>query len=88
MITTSLVTICHHTNLLQYYYVPHAVLFIPVTHFVTRSLYLLISLTYFTHPSTALPFGNHLFILCIYESVSVCYICLCILILDSLTYFT
>ena len=43
--------------------------------FVPGSLYFLIFLTYFTHSSTVLPSDNHLFVFCIYESVSVCYVC-------------
>ena len=53
MITTiSLVIVCHRTKLLQYcWLIPHAVCFIPVTHlFVTGTVYLLISLTCFSHP--------------------------------------
>ena len=72
MITTiSLVVICHHTKWSQYYrpYSPCET-FHPHHHsffFVTRSLYLLISFTYFTHsldPSS----GSHLIFLCIYEA--------------------
>ena len=40
-------------------------------YFVRGSFYPLISLTYFTHPLTPQPSSNHLFVLCIYESVSV-----------------
>ena len=40
-------------------------------YFITGSLSLLTSLTYFSHPTTPLPSGNHLFVLCIYDSVSV-----------------
>ena len=43
-----------------------------IIYFIAASLYLLISLTYFTHPPTALPTSNHQFVLHIYESVSVC----------------
>ena len=50
-----------------------------LTCFITRSLYLSISLTYFIHPPTSLPYGNHQFVLCIYESVLIylfiCFIC-------------
>ena len=61
MITTmSLVTIYHRTS---YYniigYVPYAVQNIPMTYFVTVSLYLLILFTYFAHPPTPLSSGNH-----------------------------
>ena len=48
-------------------------------YFVTGNLYLLISLTYFTHPPPLLPSGNHLFVLCIYDSVLFCYVCSLIL---------
>ena len=37
----------------------------------TGSLYLLISLTYFFPPQTPIPSGNHLFVLCIYNSASI-----------------
>ena len=39
--------------------------------FVTESLYLLISLTYFTHSPTSPRCDNHLLVLCIYKLVSV-----------------
>lgn len=38
-----------HTWLLQYYYAPSAVLYIPMTIFVTGNLYFLISFTLFAH---------------------------------------
>ena len=71
IINISLVVICHHTKWSQYYrpYSPCET-FHPHHHsffFVTRSLYLLISFTYFTHsldPSS----GSHLIFLCIYEA--------------------
>ena len=40
-----------------------------LTYFITASLYLLVSHTYFIHPVPYLPylpFGNHHFVLCIY----------------------
>ena len=40
-------------------------------YFITAGLYLLISLNYFTHPPTPLPYDDQKFILCIYESISV-----------------
>ena len=40
-------------------------------YFVTERLYLLISLTYFSHPSKPPPLRQHLFVLCIYDSISV-----------------
>ena len=48
---------------------------------ITGSLYLLICLIYFSSPPTSLRVGNHLFILCIYESVSV--FCVCSFLLFS-----
>ena len=48
-------------------------------YFVTGSLYLLIFLTYFTHPLTPLPSDSHLFVLCICESLSVL-LCLFVLL--------
>ena len=52
MITTiSLVTICHYTKLLQYYWLYSLCCTLhPLTYFITGSLYILISFTYFTHP--------------------------------------
>ena len=38
-------------------------------YFVTGSSYFLISFTYFSHPPSSLPSGNHPFVLCIYDSV-------------------
>ena len=38
------------------------------------NVYLLIFLTYFTHPSILLPSGNHSFVLSIYESVFVMFV--------------
>ena len=67
----SLITICHHTKILQYHllYSPCCT-FHPVNYFLIGSLYLLISRTYFNHLLIPLSFRNHLFFLCIYESVS------------------
>ena len=39
-----------------------------MTYFITGNLYLLIPLTYFTHPLIFLPSGNHAFVLCVCES--------------------
>ena len=67
-------------------YILHAVHFILwLTYFVTGSLYLLISLTHFFHSPTSFLSGNHLFVLCIYDSVSVL-LCLfiCFAFLDSI----
>ena len=68
--TVSPVTICHHTKTLSYIeYIPDNVHFILwLFYFLTGSLYLLISLTFHSCPH---PIGNHLFILCIYDPVSV-----------------
>ena len=73
MITTIiLVTICYIKN---YYsiidYIPYVVYYILwLIYFITGSLYLLIPFTYFAKLSLLLP-GNHLFVLCINESISV-----------------
>ena len=70
----SLVTICYHTKLLYYscLYSPYYA-FHPVIYFVTGSLYLLISLIYFTHPPTLSPPPTS----CLFSlSMSrLCYIC-------------
>ena len=44
-------------------------------YYVTGSLYTLISLTYFAHPPIPLSSGNHQFVLCIYESIFIWFIC-------------
>ena len=44
------------------------ILSLRLIYFVAGIFYLLISLTYLTHPPTPLPSGNHLFVLCIYDS--------------------
>ena len=69
-----LVIFCHHTKVLHSYchwlYFPHCTFHNPrLIYFATGSLYLLIYLTYFSHPPTPIPFGKHLFVLCIYSSV-------------------
>ena len=52
----SLVTICHHTELLRFYWLYSPCwTFHLFNYFVTGSLYFLISLTYFTHPPILLP---------------------------------
>ena len=82
----SLVTICHHTKVLHCYWLSSPcclyISFLWLIYFVTGSLYLLVSLTYFTHLPTPLPTGNHLFVLCIYDFVSVL-LCLFFCFLDS-----
>lgn len=61
----SVVTICHHTMLLQSYWLYSlcctAVLFILMTSLIAGSFYLLIPLAYFTHPPSHPPSGNHQF---------------------------
>ena len=47
------------------------VYYIPMIYLITGSLYLLIPLTYFTHPLILLLSGNHPSVFCIYEFVSV-----------------
>ena len=39
-------------------------------YFIIGNMYLLISLTFLTHLHTPLPSGKHLFVLCMYDSVS------------------
>ena len=74
----SLVTICHCTKLLLYYWL-YSLLYISylMTHlFCNWKLVPLINLPHLSHSShIPLPSGNYLFGLCIYESVSV-FICL------------
>ena len=49
--------------------IPYALNFIPLfIYFVTECLYHLTSLIYFTYPPP--PAGNHLFLLCIYDSIT------------------
>ena len=43
-------------------------------YFLTMSLYLLISLTYFSQSHTLLPSDNHLFVFCTYDFVSVLFV--------------
>ena len=56
-------------------YISHGVHFIPRTfiYFVTGSVYLLISLLYFSRALTGFPFVNHLIVLCIYDCF--CFVC-------------
>ena len=53
------------------HYVPYAVLYIPMTVFVTGNLYILIPSLFLPILSTPLPSGNNQFVLCIYELASV-----------------
>ena len=66
--------VCHHVEIFTLFLtVSYALHFIPVTftfiYFITGNLYLLVSLTYFTPYLNPLPSGDHLFVLCVYESV-------------------
>ena len=51
-------------------------------YFATESLYLLIFITYFSTLPTPIPTGNHLFVLCIYDTVSV-FLCFFTCFIDS-----
>ena len=51
-------------------------------YFATESSYLLIFITYFSTLPTPIPTGNHLFVLCIYDTVSVL-LCLFTCFIDS-----
>ena len=51
--------------------IPYAVHYIPMTYFITGSLYCLILYTCFAKHPTHLLSGNHQFVLCICKSVSV-----------------
>ena len=51
-------------------------LFIPVTVFMSDNLCILISSLFSTIPATPLPSGNHQFVLCTFEFVSVLFILL------------
>ena len=63
MVTVNLVVICDHIKLLQYYYyIPHAVHYIPVTY-----NWKFVSLNYFhllcpTHPTTKIIFSSYFFL--------------------------
>lgn len=68
----SVVTLCHHTKLLQYYCL-FAVTYItslwPI-YFMTTDLYLLIPFASFTRPAPSWPsLCNHIFVSCIDESL-------------------
>ena len=85
MLTTiSLVTIRHHTKILQNYwlYSPCCTFHICDIYLVAGSLYLLISLTYYSPLQNSLPSGNHLFC-SLY--LWLCFWCLfiCLVFLDS-----
>lgn len=55
--TISLVTVCYHTNNYSMIHcIPYAVYYIPVTYFVTGSLYFLVPFTYFAQTPTLVPF--------------------------------
>ena len=64
----------YHTKILHSYCILHAVHFIATTHLsLPERLYLLISHTYFSPPPTPLPYGEHLFVLCIYDWFLFCH---------------
>ena len=78
--TINLVTTCHHVKILHYYwpYSPHCTFHTWDIYLVTRSLSLLISFTYFSHPPCSLPSSNHPFVLCDSVPVLLClFICFC-----------
>ena len=66
------VTICYHIKSLLTCWLMFPTLCTSypwVIYFVTESLCLLISLPYFSPSPVSIPSGNHLFVLCIYDSV-------------------
>ena len=72
--------ICYHTRILHSYWLYSPTLYISypwLIYFATGSLYLFISFTYLFPPPKPLFSGNHLFVLCFYNSVSVL---LCLLV--------
>ena len=70
--TVDLFTICHHESCHSIIsYLPYPVYYIPMSIFKTGSLYLLISLIYFTLTPIPLLSANQKFVPCIYEHVSV-----------------
>ena len=69
------VFICHHTKIILTIF---SIMYMScplLIYFVSGSLYLLISLTYFFPPPTSIPSSNHLLALQIQNSFSFCYIC-------------
>lgn len=67
--TISLFTICYYTDiaLLLIIYSLHYISYTWLIYSVPKSLYLLVSLTYFS-----ISFGNHLFVHCIYIDTFIC----------------
>ena len=73
MLTTSIVTICHHTMLLQCHWLYSlclCLLFSWFIHSITGGLYLPLPFTRFAHSSPVLPSGNHQNVLCTSSSDS------------------
>ena len=70
MPTISVVTICHHTTLLQYHWLYSSMLcllFLWLIHSKTVNLYLPLPFNNLPHPPSPLPSGNHQFFLCTYR---------------------
>ena len=79
MITTiSLVTICHHTKLLQYIdFIPYPVYYLPVTYlFYNWKIVPLNPLHLFHLSPPFLPSGDHQLVLCISECFSYLFVLL------------
>ena len=55
-------------------YILYAVLYIPMTTFITGNLNLLITFTFFTHSSNHPPHSDHQFVICVYEFVSILFV--------------
>ena len=70
-ITISLVTICHHRDLLRDYWLYSLYVYsITMVYFITGSLYLLISSLFYISPYPSSS-GKHQFVLCVCYSISV-----------------
>lgn len=70
----SLAAICHQSYYNTTNYIPYAMItFLERLYHLTGSLYILIS-TYFTPPLSPPTSGNHQFVSCIYELVSVWFV--------------
>ena len=55
-------------------YISYAVLYIPMSIIITGHLYFLIHFNFCTLPTNPPPSGDHQFVLCIYEFVSVLFV--------------
>lgn len=71
------VIICQHATLLQCYslYSLRCTFYLCDLPIITGSLYLLIPLTYVSHPPPPIPSGDYQFVLSIYGSASVLFLC-------------